>query len=95
MAGMTAARYAACLAVLLAACAAQHWEKAGSNVIDFDSASEREFERMQGRGAHRRMYAHGGLPHGEVKALRMLALRAAAASTSTASTSAAGAPSRV
>ena len=79
MAAMTAARYAACYAVLLAACAAQRWEKAGatpqamtadlnlcetsaplapraaagprakpgSNVIDFNSASEREFDRMR------------------------------------------------
>ena len=79
MAAMTAAWYAACLAVLLAACATQRWEKAGatpqameadlnlcetsaplaprpppgprakpgSNVIDFNSASEREFDRMR------------------------------------------------
>ena len=84
MAAMSAARYAAGLAVLLAACATQRWEKAGitpqameadlnlcetsaplaprppagprakpgSNVVDFNSASEREFDRMRKDDEH-------------------------------------------
>lgn len=81
---MTPARYAACLAVLLAACTAPHWQKTGaaadeiarelkqceaaappapraapgprskpgSNTIDFDSASERSFDRARKDEAH-------------------------------------------
>ena len=85
MEAMTRLQVAACCAILLAACAAPHWEKPGaaadeiagdvklceasapvakdrpapgprgkpgSNVIDFDSASERSFDRMRKDDEH-------------------------------------------